>query len=152
MLIFTPTKNLPTLTWPPCMGAASQQQSIKQISATTRDLWAYSHSLYDQLQTDTHDQNMRITHWSPVPPLTALRRTVALNSSPMALSWLATLLISISCTASSLGALWCVETQDGCSFWGSRSGRGPCRLQASWCSSLSESAAGKIKYIQKIRY
>lgn len=66
-------------------------------------------------------------------PLTALRRSAALNSSPMALSWLATLLTSSSCSASPPGA-----GQGGCSPWGSRSGRGPRRLKASWCSSLSE--------------
>lgn len=68
-----------------------------------------------------------------------LCRTVALNSSPITLSWLATLLSSSSCTASPLGARCCGEAQDGCSFWGSRSGRGPCRLEACSCSSLSES-------------
>lgn len=75
--------------------------------------------------------------------LTALRRTVALYSSPMVLSWLATLLTSNSRAALSLGALFWLVTQDGCSLWGSRSGRGPCPPLASWCSSLSESMAQK---------
>lgn len=75
--------------------------------------------------------------------LTALCRTAALYSSPMVLSWLATLLTSNSRAALSLGALFWLVTQDGCSLWGSRSGRGPCSPLASWCSSLSESVAQK---------
>lgn len=75
--------------------------------------------------------------------LTALRRIVALYSSPMVLSWLATLLTSNSRAALSLGALFWLVTQDGCSLWGSRSGRGPCPPSASRCSSLSESTAQK---------
>lgn len=71
------------------------------------------------------------------PELTALRRIVSLNSSPIILSWPATLLTSSSSAASPPGPRGCGAARDKCSFWGSRSGRGPCLLETCWYSSSS---------------
>lgn len=60
-----------------------------------------------------------------VATLTALWRSVALNSSPMVLSWMATLL-TLGCNVPSSGPLGWDESLDRCSVCGSRSGRGPC--------------------------
>lgn len=75
---------------------------------------------------------LSLPHPLLIPPLTALWRSVALNSSPMVLSWMATLL-TLSCTVLSLGPLWCDESLDRCSVGGSRSGRGPSLWQGSCC-------------------
>lgn len=118
--------------------------------------WPFIHKLiiiiclFARQETETandHRQEGRTWTKSIRGYLTALLRTLVLYSSPMVLSWPAS-----SSMASLLGNLWCSEALSGCSLLGSRSGRGPCWLDASWCSSLSDSAAEKVKSIHNIRH
>lgn len=80
-----------------------------------------------------------------VSTLTALWRSVALNSSPMVLSWMATLL-----TVLSPGPLRWVESLDRCSVCGSRSGRGPCLWQGSCCASWTKPTAERPNKVCKL--
>lgn len=91
-----------------------------------------------------------VPRWNPkglsVAMLTALWRSVALNSSPMVLSWTATLL---SCNVPSSGPLGWDESLDRCSVCGSRSGRGPRLWLRSCCVLWSKPTAQRPKSVNQ---
>lgn len=83
-------------------------------------------------------------HMKPHLPLTS-RTTETFSWSPTALSWMPTLLTSVCSGPSPMGVPRPCAAQDGCSFCGSRSGRGPRLLGALQSSSAARKADSEIE-------
>lgn len=83
-----------------------------------------------------------------VATLTALWSSVALNSSPMVLSWMATLL-TLGSNVPSPGPPGWDGSLDRCSVCGSRSGRGPCLRLRSCCVLWSRPTAERPKSLNQ---
>lgn len=114
--------------------------------------WPSLRSLSYMLFKNATQASIVVPRWNhkglSVATLTALWRSVALNSSPMVLSWMATLL-TLGCNVPSSGTLGWDESLDRCSVCGSRSGRGPCLWLRSCCVLWSKPTAERPKSVNK---
>lgn len=112
--------------------------------------WPSLRSLSYMLFKNATQASTVVPRWThkglSVATLTALWRSVALNSSPMVLSWMATLL-TLGCNVASSGPLGWDGSLDRCSVCGSRSGRGPCLWLRSCCVLWSKPTAKRPKSV-----